>query len=108
MDHQHASEALDIACGILRVNLERFTDKFPFSCSEHNFYPESENVEWTTGFTTGEYWLAYEHTGDEAFKRSALRQVDSFLDRIERKIDVNHHDMGIPLHAVLRRYTYIY
>ncbi len=94
MDHQHACEALDTACGILRANLEKFTDKFCFSCLEHNFYPESENVEWTTGFTTGEYWLAYEHTGDEAFKRSALRQVDSFLERIERKIDVNHHDMG--------------
>ena len=25
---------------------------------------------------------------------AALRQVDSFLTRIERKIDVDHHDMG--------------
>lgn len=26
--------------------------------SEHNFYLPSENLEWTTGFCTGEYWLA--------------------------------------------------
>lgn len=74
--------------------LERFTDKFKYSHSENNFYPQSENVEWTTGFWTGEIWLAYELSGKECFRKAALRQVDSFLDRIERHIDVDHHDMG--------------
>ena len=94
MEKKQASLALDTACGLLRGVLDEFTEKFPFSCSENNFYPAGENVEWTTGFTTGEYWLAWEHTGDEAFRKAALRQVDSFLERIEKKIDVNHHDMG--------------
>ena len=86
--------AFDRAVEILRGNLPEFTEKFQFSCSENNFYPQSENVEWTTGFCTGEYWLAWELTGDDAFRQAALVQVDSFLDRIERKIDVDHHDMG--------------
>lgn len=51
--------ALAAACSILRGNLPRFTGKFQSSNSEHNFYLPSENVEWTTGFCTGEYWLAW-------------------------------------------------
>jgi unsaturated chondroitin disaccharide hydrolase len=86
--------ALDNACKILHCNLSDFTDKFQDSNSQNNFYLQTDNVEWTTGFCTGEYWLAYEHTGDEAFSTAALSQVDSFLNRIEKKIDVNHHDMG--------------
>lgn len=94
MDKNGAGRALDIACGLLKGNLPKFTDKFQSACSVNNFYPESENVDWTTGFCTGEYWLAFEHTGDEAFKTSALRQVDSFLQRIIDKVNVDHHDMG--------------
>ena len=74
--------------------LGKFTDKFKYSHSVDNFYPQSENVEWTTGFWTGEIWLAYELSGKQCFKDAALHQVDSFLDRIERHIDVDHHDMG--------------
>lgn len=86
--------ALAAACSILRGNLPRFTGKFQSSNSEHNFYLPSENVEWTTGFCTGEYWLAWEHTHEAAFRDAVLLQVDSFLDRIRQKIDIDHHDMG--------------
>lgn len=88
------AKALDGACRVVKSNLPEFTDKFQSSNSFDNFYEPTENVEWTTGFWTGVIWLAYEHTGDEAFKKAALVQVDSFLKRIEEKIDVNHHDMG--------------
>lgn len=87
-------KALDGACAVVKSNLPMFTTKFQSSNSFDNFYEPTENVEWTTGFWTGVIWLAYEHTGDEAFKEAALVQVDSFLERIEKKIDVNHHDMG--------------
>ena len=52
------------------------------------------NVEWTTGFWTGVVWLAYELTKDEEFKKTGEVHVDSFLNRIQKKIDVNYHDMG--------------
>ena len=70
------------------------TYKYKYSHSVNGFYPATENVEWTTGFWTGEIWLAYELSGNTRFKDSALIQVDSFLNRIINKIDVNHHDMG--------------
>lgn len=86
--------AMEGAVAVVRDNLATFTDKFQSSNSFDGFYEATENVEWTTGFWTGVIWLAYEFTGDEAFKNAALIQVDSFLERIEKKIDVNHHDMG--------------
>ncbi len=84
--------------------LPQFTDKFPKAYSEGNFYNPTENVDWTTGFWTGEIWLAYEyvqtHSSDfpenaaEMLKNAGLVQVQSFLDRIDTKTEVDHHDMG--------------
>ncbi|WP_373264350.1 glycoside hydrolase family 88 protein [Hungatella hathewayi] len=88
------NQALDLCCSLLYKNLDRFTACFRHSCSENNFYPSVDNVDWTTGFCTGTYWLAYEHTGNPDFREAALTQVDSFLDRIEKKTDVDHHDLG--------------
>lgn len=51
-------------------------------------------MEWTTGFWTGEIWLAYEETGKEKLRRAGEIQVESFLERITSRIDVEHHDMG--------------
>lgn len=62
--------------------------------SENNFYISTENTDWTEGFYTGEIWLAYELTGDEKLKETALKQVQNFLERIENKINTEHHDMG--------------
>ncbi|MEG0896321.1 MAG: glycoside hydrolase family 88 protein [Ruthenibacterium sp.] len=86
--------AVQHAVAQVRANLPEFADAYKYSNSENNHYATSENVEWTTGFWTGEVWLAYENSGDEIFKTTALRQVDSFLHRIENHIDTNHHDMG--------------
>lgn len=94
LDTQKIKEAVKQACEILHDNLAVYTDKFQDSNTTHGIYKATENVEWTTGFLTGEYWLSYELTHDEAFKRAALVQVESFYERIEKKIDVNHHDMG--------------
>ena len=99
MEHTAASEnfvqaALDTACSLLRRNLPAFTDRFPGPCTVDGFYVPGDNVDWTTGFCTGEYWLAYEYSGDEAFKSAALTQVDSFQQRIIDKVNVDHHDMG--------------
>lgn len=87
-------QALECAVRCLKTNLKDFTYSFQDSNSVNQFYKQTPNVEWTTGFCTGEYWLAYEYTQDEAFKEAALIQVESFLERIQKKIDVNHHDMG--------------
>lgn len=87
-------KSLDISVELVLHNLDEFTNHFPDSNSYNMFYPKTENVEWTTGFWTGEIWLAYEMTGHEKLKHAGNIQVESFLKRITEKIDVNHHDMG--------------
>lgn len=94
MSQEEVNNALDTASGLLKKNLGQFTHQFQRSCSVNGFYPPSKNVDWTTGFCTGEYWLAYEHTKEDAFKEAALIQTESFLQRILNKVHVDHHDMG--------------
>ena len=94
VDEVLAKKAIMQAISIIREDLPMFTEHFPSSNSFGGFYKPTENVEWTTGFWTGAIWLAYEYTGDDVFKQAAEVQVDSFLERIKNKTDVNHHDMG--------------
>ena len=94
MDKEKLQRAAARAVSVLRENLGNFTYQFPGSNSEHMFYPATENTEWTTGFCTGTYWLAYELSGEERFRTSAEVQVESFYNRIKQKTDVDHHDMG--------------
>lgn len=74
--------------------LKEFTYKFKKAYSVNQFYEATDNTDWTEGFWTGELWLNYEHTLDEAFKEAASIQIDNFLERIVNKINVDHHDMG--------------
>lgn len=91
---EQVEEALTAAIAQVRRNLPAFT----YNCQNHssvdNFYPPCENNQWTCGFWPGEIWLADEHTGDDAFKQSGDILVESFLHRIQHKIEVDHHDMG--------------
>lgn len=89
-----AEQALDTAVALVRQNLPLYTDHCQNHSSVHDIYPQCENNQWTCGFWPGEVWLSYERTGDAAFKNTALTLVDSFLYRIENKIEVDHHDMG--------------
>ena len=82
------------AADIIEGNLEQFTDAFQPSNSTNGFYTPSGNTTWTTGFWTGEIWLAYEKTGSSRLRAAGERQVESFLERIRNKVDVAHHDMG--------------
>lgn len=87
-------KALEWACGQVIRNLSPFTEKFPKAYSENGFYAPTENVDWTTGFWTGEIWLAYEFTADPQLRHAGEVQIESFYQRIEKKIDVETHDLG--------------
>lgn len=82
----------------VKNNMPAFAEKFPAANSENGFYTPGENIGWTTGFWSGEVWIAYENAfyaeEKELFRAAGEKQIRSFLDRIERKQDVAHHDMG--------------
>lgn len=91
---EEMKKALDFCNRQILHVLPEFTDKFQKAYSEGGFYAPVENEDWTTGFWTGEIWLAYEYSHDERLKRAAEIQVHSFKERIDNKIRVDHHDMG--------------
>ncbi|MDR1807027.1 MAG: glycoside hydrolase family 88 protein [Propionibacteriaceae bacterium] len=91
---------LERALTTIRATLGR---PFPDDCTVAGRYPvrpaacgqpPGSNLGWTTGFRTGELWLAYEATGEPEFRAAAARDVTSFADRIERGIDTDTHDLG--------------
>lgn len=95
--------ALAKALAILEARHARFAANFPDDTTRAGFYPlraaqggwpAGSNVGWTTGFVPGVYWLAWELTGEERYRKAAETLVPSFTQRIDRQIDVNTHDLG--------------
>lgn len=86
--------AIEKCIAIIEKNIEKFGDEYPTPATFNNKYKVIENIEWTNGFWTGMLWLAYEYTKDEKFRVLADKQVSSYKNRIENKIEVDHHDMG--------------
>lgn len=94
MDDGEVRQALDHAVAQIRRNLPGFTYAAQNHSSVGNFYPAVANDQWTSGFWPGQIWLAYEDSGDAVFRHAAQIQVQSFLHRIENRIETDHHDMG--------------
>ena len=57
-------------------------------------YRIKKNDDWTNGFWTGMLWMAYMHTGDEAFRELAMKNVESFKERLDAHFVLDHHDIG--------------
>ncbi len=94
LSEEGAFAALDRAVAQVRLNLPLYTERCQNHSSVRGIYPACDNDQWTTGFWPGEVWLAFERTGDVVFKDAALTLVESFRDRMVRKVSVDHHDMG--------------
>ena len=93
-----AKEALSLCVsGVLRY-LDFYKDAFPGPASFDGNYIPGPNKGWTTGFYTGQVWLAYENAENDPDRQRLLdagnAQVDSFYQRICNLDDVEHHDLG--------------
>ncbi len=86
--------ALNFCAKQVKNNLSDFTNVCQNHTSVDNFYPPCENNQWTCGFWPGEIWLSYEYTKDIVYKNSGDVLVKSFLERMNNKVEVDHHDMG--------------
>ena len=87
-------QAIDKVIKQIDMNMGYFKDKFPYSATKENKYPIIENIEWTDGFWTGLLWLAYEYTGENKYKELAEKNVVSFKNRVDKDIELDHHDLG--------------
>lgn len=86
--------AIELVIKQIDANMEYFNDKFPSSATKNNKYEIIENIEWTDGFWTGLLWLAYEYTGKDKYKNLAEKNVLSFKNRVDKGIELDHHDLG--------------
>lgn len=92
------------ALSIVDGNLAPFADIYPDDTTLKNVYrprraealglPPGSNIGWTTGFWPGMIWLAFELTKNDSYRRHAEHHIRSFADRMTRRIDVDHHDLG--------------
>lgn len=57
-------------------------------------YKYDQNQYWTSGLETGCFWLAYEITGNKAFKDVAEHHLASYQKRFDEKIGMDDHDVG--------------
>ena len=94
LTREEVTAAMDRVVEQVRCNMEYFGTRFPSSATRNQTYGVIDNIEWTDGFWTGLLWLCYEYTGEDAFKELALKNVGSFLNRVENRIELDHHDLG--------------
>jgi len=85
---------IDRALARIDRSMPMFANGFPAPSSEGKIYPTIPNVEWTNGFWTGMLWLASEIRPDAHYAPAAAAQIPSFADRVERRVSVDHHDLG--------------
>ncbi len=95
--------ALAAALATVRANIATFGGGYPDDTTRHGVYPprpatatlpEGANRGWTTSFWPGMLWLAWELTGDDAFRLAATSHVASFAERVDQQIDLDTHDLG--------------
>jgi unsaturated chondroitin disaccharide hydrolase len=86
--------AIDDALKKVKSNINFFGDSYPEPSSKQGTYKKIANDEWTSGFWSGQLWLAYELSNDAVFLDSGLAQIDSYSKRINNREQVDHHDLG--------------
>lgn len=99
---QEIREAMDFSTAQVKRNLPEFTTKFQKAYSENGFYAPTDNVDWTTGFWTGEIWLSYEDTGKDIYKKAGEIQIDSFLNQALKTRSKSITTIWVFVFAVLR------
>lgn len=94
ISEEKLNKAIEICLHKVDRNIAKLGELFPTPATFNNAYKPMPNTEWTNGFWTGILWLCYEITGDMKYRNLAEKNVESFLERIEKNIEVEHHDLG--------------
>lgn len=93
-----SEEKLNTALYNARYRIDKNMEKnglcFPSEVITDNRYLIIENTSWTAGFWPGTLWLCYELSGDDRYRKRAEKLLRSFYTRIEKKLYVDHHDLG--------------
>lgn len=89
------SKVLEASLKKIDNNMEEFKDDFPTATSNKNVYGKRKNGScWTESFWTGIVWLSYEMVGKRTYYNYAKQHTESFRNRVEFDMGLNHHDIG--------------
>ena len=94
IDRDKLLKAAEKACEKLWATYEKNGEGFPGTCSKDFEYELSENTNWESGMYTGCFWLAYELTGDEKFRKVAESHFDRYKKNIDEEVGIHDHDVG--------------
>ncbi len=89
-----AVAAMEKAVKRLRINIDKFSNEFPDTCSVDFRYNTSKQFNWESGMMTGCYWLAYEYTKDEIFKNAAEKHIEIYKEHAKTGEWLVDHDTG--------------
>lgn len=78
----------------IKRNFQVFYDKVPAAASKGLVYPAEANVDWTASFWVGMLFLMKEITGSVEYDEVIQKQMESFQERIDKKIALDTHDIG--------------
>lgn len=102
-DAEATGPAVAAALRTIDANIAEFGERYPGDTTVRGRYrlrpaalglPEGANIGWTTSFWPGMLWLAFDLTADERYLAAATSHVRSFVERVERRIDLTTHDLG--------------
>lgn len=94
LSREEVKAAIELALEQILLNTTYFGEAYPSPAASDDFYSVIENIEWTNGFWTGLLWLSYEYSSNPVFKDLAQKNTLSFLDRVQNRIELDHHDLG--------------
>lgn len=95
--------AVETAVATVRANIDRWGLTYPDDTTTDGRYlprpaapgfAEGANRGWTTSFWPGAQWLAWEITGDDAFREAGEAHAADFARRVTQDEDLHTHDLG--------------
>ncbi len=94
IDRAKLIKAAEKATDKLLERTKRLGFGYPGTCSKDFRYQLTDATNWESGMYTGCFLLAYELTGEKAFKDIALSHLASYERNIDLKENINDHDVG--------------
>ena len=86
----------------LSVTAVKSRDKIPYTTKDgvHDDRSSDKSIFWwTNGFWGGLMWIMYEQTGNEEYKKTALRS-EELMDKAFSDVQQLHHDVGFMWHIL--------
>ncbi|MBQ8322113.1 MAG: glycoside hydrolase family 88 protein [Clostridia bacterium] len=94
IDREKLEGAAEAAIEKLKAFVTQNGTGFLGTASTDYKYTSSANSNWVCGMYTGTYLMAYQLTGDSRFKTIVESHIDTYVERVNKKVGLDDHDVG--------------